>query len=117
MIHELSELFTNICIGYFGINKQSRVAITYNLYDVGCIQYYEQKRRFCLWCNKSSGIFACLLQPSDHLLGYVLLIDNNIVEFFTHYGDPLDWWEWNSRKEDVRRPFHLDQGFRCLYQE
>ena len=109
---ELDEDLTNICIGYFNIDKDSRVCLTWNLYDVGCLQHYENKKRYCLWSMKSTGIFALLLQPSDHLLGYVLLIDFKVIEFFNSYGEPLDWWNWCRKAKDVRRPFYVDHGFR-----
>jgi len=112
MYERLSSHFEDMCIGYFGLTKTTRLSLAVDWYDVGCMQYYLG--RFCLWCKHDTGIFALLHQPGDRLLGYVLLVHGCVVEFFTNLADPLDWWAWNRRHkpDDVRRrPFYVDRGF------
>lgn len=109
MYERLARHFEDVCEQYFGLTKRCRAALAVDWYDVGCLQYY--RGGFCVWCKHSDGIFALLHQPSDHLLGYVLLVDGRVVEFFTDVADPLDWWAWNRREQHVRRPFHMDRGF------
>ena len=105
----IPEHFVRVLVDYYRITKNCRIAIAWDLYDVGLISYYFNN--YYLWSKYSSGIFSLLHQPSDHLLGYVLIVNYQIIEFFTDLGDPLDWWNWISSSPMVRRPFYLDRSF------
>lgn len=78
-----------VCADYFALGK-ARVAVTYDLYDVGTLMYYEARGCYCLWCDYSCGIFA-LRRECGSLIGYVLLMHGEVILFFNVFSLPLDW--------------------------
>ena len=93
MMSRLSTAHEHMCVRVFSMDKETRVALVYNLYDVGTLMYYPVRGGFHVWCKYKNGLFALLAHRGEHkeYIGFVLLVGGEVVMFFNHFSYPLDW--------------------------
>ena len=99
---KLTSHWTKTVEEYFHLSPISgRLNITYNLYDVGCLQFY--RGFYCVWCKYTNGLFSLNDAKSDKLQGFVLIVNKEIIQFFGIHKNALDW---------LNQPlFYLDLDF------